>query len=416
MPGLPPRAPLSVAVPKALHGVPRRSADPARRRARLRRLPPRPRSQRRRRSRLRELPREAAGAAAHRRYGAHRGPSGVHGLPRTAPVRSGAGPAVHRVPPRSPCARRPRSRAMHHLPRAARRHAPRMHELPRQAGRSSREATRTRRGRWGQPGLRRMPSAPLGRARDHREGRRMRDLSSDHVTRDRAVPRLPCSARRQAAAQSGGVRSLSLRSLALGSRQRSRRLRHLPRRPWRDAGRPPCAVCRLSRRPRRDGPRHRSCRLHQLPRDREPRAPGTTRRVRQLPPRRGELCAERPSGVRRLPQAPRTTLGDPELRELSRREGADAARSRARLRDLPSPARPQRSCQPSELRDLPCQADATRPASRREPSALRDLPRAPRSCAAKRSGDLPVLSSRPAASRADRHQLRELPPVPQMTC
>jgi hypothetical protein len=137
--------------------------------------------------------------------------------------------------------------------------------------------------------------------------------------------------------------------------------------------------------------------------------------VRQLPPRRGELCSERPSGVRGLPQAPRTALGDTELRELSRREGADAARSRARLRDLPSPARPQRSRQPSELRDLPCQADATRPASRREPPALRDLPRAPRSCAAKRSGDLRDLSSRPAASRADRRQLRELPPVPQVT-
>jgi hypothetical protein len=211
------------------------------------------------------------------------------------------------------------------------------------------------------------------------------------------------------------MRSLPLRSLALDGGHRPRSVRHLPHGTWREADCESGMVRQLPRRSRHDHARHGPRRLRRLPHHGEPRPQGAARRMRELPPRRGDLRAAWPPGVRKLPQTSCAASGDTELRDLPHREGADPAWSRARLRDLPSPARPPRSCQPSELRELPCDAELAGPASRGEPSDLRDLPRAARSCAAQRPRHLRVLSSRPAGPRTDRRQLRELPSVPQVT-
>ena len=374
---LPSPSPVAVARSQAVHRMPRGAANAACRCAWLCRLPPRPRGQRRRGPGLRELPREATAAAAHRRRRANHRPSRVHRLPRAAQLRGSAGQAVRGVPRRSAGARSQGARAVHRVPRAARRCAARLHELPRQAGRPSGDGPdqRSRCARVRQA-VRRMPSSTRGRTRPDREGRGLCELSSDDLARDGALPRLPSPPRWQAATDGCDLRALPRRSLAIDDGHRPRRLRHVPRSARAQARREPDLLRQLPCGSRGHIESYRPRGVRQLPHQREPRSPDAAGGMCDLPPPRGKHRGERPPGVRELSRPARASAETSELRQLSRRKGPNTARPRARLRQLPPPARPHRPRESPHVRELPLEADAARAPPRRESCDLLDLPRA----------------------------------------
>ena len=341
-----------------MHELSRRRADAACGPARLSRLPSRARGQSRRRSGLHQMSREQR---------AHDWPHEVHRLSRAASLRQSRGESVHELSPRSARARSREAHLVYDLSRAARGRAARVYVVSSGDDRPS------------QGRLHGLSPAALARARRDREGRRLRDLSHRRAPRDRALSRVSHAARRQAEARC-------------------------------------CHVCELPPGPGEDrtvvGPR----RLHEL----SPRARAEANRdrgvLRELPQGRGNVRTHRSRAVRGLPRHTRAEREADELRHVPHRQAEDRARPRhRRLHDLPSRTRAERCTDAARVHELPRGRAAPWPTCGRAARALQRLPLRARSQATQRSRDLPGVSSRPREPRADRPDVRRLPPVRPLT-
>lgn len=133
--------------------------------------------------------------------------------------------------------------------------------------------------------------------------------------------------------------------------------------------------------------------------------------MRDVPPRRSDLRAGRPPGLRDLPSAARSSSRSAELRELPCGRSEDGPWASHRLCDMSSSARTRRTDGAPELRELPCGRNARRSASHPAARRLRDLPHRTRGDRTRRSQDLRELSSRSRESRARGAVLRGLPSI-----